>query len=505
MKRLLEIDEYLSFYTDSQASFAKVLWVQLRYPISLDPPTYHLLSHAIMQVVGNSPIGLRLPALFGFLLFQISLFYFLRRMGNERAAVLAMLLPLLTVTMFYGVQGRPYGLLLGLDGMALLCWQTATRAPSGQRRLPALAGLSVALVAAVTSHFFGLLILVPVCAGELWRTLKRKRVDWPVALSIAIGVASIAAVVPFQRAVSVYRAHYYGTDASWRIIPQAYAALIYPHHTLPLRQQHVFLAGLGIAALLVMVGLLWRLRPGQPPLAPSWELVALAAITLMPAFGFLLGHFVAHTADVRYTVPALFGVLSITGIVLEPLVKRKLLYWPLICAIVCGALFQEHRYLFGAQAAHDGLPTYFQLSPEVKAALNRDPSRRIYVQSLGDFYFNAYYEPDPALRGRFTLVYARERKIAWLGHDTNYITAVNMRQFTGFSMRPYSDVLAEPNPLVLNYIDGGDWMGHDLTARGIPQMPVGEMMRGRLIELRNDGEQPLVAAGFQQTSLPTAR
>ena len=486
--RLLEIDEYLSYYTDSVPTLSKVLWVQLHYPISLDPPTYHLLSHAMMQIVGNGPIGLRLPALFGFLLFQISLFSFLRRIAGERASALAMLLPLLTVTWFYGVQGRPYGLLLGLNGMALACWQAATHKAGGLGKNVALAGLSLSMAAAITSHFFGLLILAPVCAGELWRTFSRKHVDWAVAGALAVGVASIGAVIPFQRAVSVYRAHYYSTAVSWRIIPQAYAALIYPHHTLQLREQHLFLAGMGLLALALAAGLFWRFRTTTAPLAPSWELIALAAITFFPVFGFVVGRVVAHTADVRYMIPALFGIMAFMGIVLEPITRRPVVFWTLVLSAAVGAIYLEHGYLWGADAAREGLPAYFHLTPEVRAALERDPSRRIFIQSLGDFYFNTYYEPDPTLRGRFSLVYAQQPEIDWLGHDTNYITAINMKHFTDLSIRSYSDVLGASDPLVLNYVDGWDWMAHDLAARGLPANAIGPMMRGRLVELhRHEG------------------
>ena len=488
-RRLLEIDEYLSYYTDSQPTFGKVLWVQLHYPISLDPPTYHLLSHAMMCVVGFGAIGLRLPALFGFLLFQASLFLFLRRIAGGKASTLAMLLPLLTITFFYAVQGRPYGLLLGLNGMALACWQEATREPDGRWRQLALAGLALSLTGAVTSHFFGFLALVPVCAGEMVRIWKCGRMDNGVAAALSLGGLSIASVLPFQRAVAVYRAHYYSTEVSWRIIPQAYAALIYPHHNLTMRGQHIFLLGLVLAGMALATSLLWRLSMAEMPLAPPWELAALVTITLFPVFGYIVGRMVAHTADVRYMVPALFGLAVFAGIVLEPPARRTAAFCAMFAAVLCGSIYLEHGHLWGAQAARDGLPAYFQLSPEVKAALGRDPARRVYVQSLGDFYFNSYYEPDPALRGRFSLVYAQQPEIDWLRHDTNYITAINMQHFTDLSIRPYSELLAARDPLVLNYVDGWDWMAHDLRARGLPAKTIGPMMRGQLVELRMNHEQ----------------
>ena len=62
-------DEFLSFYSDGVSSLRQVVLVQLHYPISLDPPTYHLLSHLCMDVLGRNALALRVPALAGFLLF----------------------------------------------------------------------------------------------------------------------------------------------------------------------------------------------------------------------------------------------------------------------------------------------------------------------------------------------------------------------------------------------------------------------------------------------------
>ncbi|MFP5231223.1 MAG: hypothetical protein ACLGQX_01205, partial [Acidobacteriota bacterium] len=94
--RLLWNDEFLSFYSDGVASLKQVVLVQLHYPISLDPPTYHLLSHLCMDVLGRNAIALRLPALCGFLLFQLCLFFFVRRLAGERAAIVAMAAPICT-------------------------------------------------------------------------------------------------------------------------------------------------------------------------------------------------------------------------------------------------------------------------------------------------------------------------------------------------------------------------------------------------------------------------
>ena len=78
-------------------------------------------------------VAMRVPALLGFLLFQGGLFVFVRRMAGSRAAIVALLLPLVGTTYFYSVVGRPYALLLGLYAVSLACWQTARRRCGGDR------------------------------------------------------------------------------------------------------------------------------------------------------------------------------------------------------------------------------------------------------------------------------------------------------------------------------------------------------------------------------------
>src|SRR5271170_4536485 len=60
--KLLWQDEIFSLQTDRVATFAEVVRIQRSYPISLEAPLYHVLSHAAMAVLGPTAFALRLPA-----------------------------------------------------------------------------------------------------------------------------------------------------------------------------------------------------------------------------------------------------------------------------------------------------------------------------------------------------------------------------------------------------------------------------------------------------------
>src|ERR1017187_6806408 len=130
--KLMSQDEMYEFQTDSVGSVAELVQVQRTWPISLDPLLYHVLSHGAMRVFGVGAFAQRLPALKGFLLMQVCLFFFARNLAGERAGAVAAAFPVLTAPVFYSAGGRPYGLMLGLYALALLCWQVAIR-ESGNR------------------------------------------------------------------------------------------------------------------------------------------------------------------------------------------------------------------------------------------------------------------------------------------------------------------------------------------------------------------------------------
>jgi len=66
-----------------------------------------------MRLFGAGPFGIRLPSLLGYLMMQVCLYIFVRRIAPERAAVFALAFPALNTTLIYASEGRPYALMLG--------------------------------------------------------------------------------------------------------------------------------------------------------------------------------------------------------------------------------------------------------------------------------------------------------------------------------------------------------------------------------------------------------
>jgi len=484
--RLMWNDEFLSFYSDGVATFKQVILVQLHYPISLDPPTYHLLSHLCMDILGRNAIALRLPALAGFLLFQLCLFFFVRRLAGSRSAIIAMAVPLLTASFRYSVEGRPYGLLLGLYALSLLCWQIATLddPPTPRSRILPLTGLTLSIALAITSHYFGVLILIPVSLGELSRIITRKRLDFGVITALALGLASVVLILPFQHALMVYRQHYYITGVNIRNISQGYRELFLRYTTWPMSLQKLAAALMVVLALTLAYAGYQRFKR-RPATEHAYIWVALFSMALLPFFGYLFGRFVTHTMEVRYVIAALIAFAATFCIVLERKLRSNAFYYSTLTLITAAAVAINTYNILQERRASLSILATLHPSPALATALAANPTAPLYEQSLGNFFVDSYYTPDPALRARITLLYNPQREISYLKHDTYSIAASNLQHFTTLPTVNYDQLIAEPSPhLLIQWQDGWNWTDKAAVSEQATVTSLGPAFGGQAVSVQ---------------------
>jgi hypothetical protein len=132
---------------------------------------------------------------------------FVARRTNAVYGLMAMLLPSLTVAYYYASEARGYAFVLAFGAIALVCWQLAAE---GVRRRIALVGLAVALALATSSHYYAILLLVPLALGELTRTLAGRRVDPAVWVAFCFALLPFAAFIQLVRASHGYAAGFWG-------------------------------------------------------------------------------------------------------------------------------------------------------------------------------------------------------------------------------------------------------------------------------------------------------
>jgi 4-amino-4-deoxy-L-arabinose transferase-like glycosyltransferase len=532
--KLLSQDEFFVLQTDSVSSVHELIHIQRSFPISLDPLVFHLLAHAATKVFGPRALALRLPSIFGFLLMQICIFFATRRIAGPRAGLIAMAFPALTATLFYAPEARPYGLLLGLYALAFLCWQTATRhttfdlssRPEAHRagaekrgprrarlagvqrpavgpteisnptpRTGALILLALAIALALNTHYFGVLILVPIFLAELARTLLRRTLDLPMAAAILIGCAGIVFVLPFQHAAGEFRKHYYNAGAiSLRAITQAYRSLFVSYTTQPLAVQRLEAVLLSLFAIALILISIRRIRSAEIAL-PRPELVFLLALVALPLFGVLLAMFVTHSIEVRYVLSAIIAVAIFFAIAVEPLLRgsqlrTRISAHTLTALLAFGILLAGFIRIRDEQQQSSATLAQLVLTPALKSQLLSLPDSHLYIQDMGHFEVASFYEPDPEVRQRMALLYSRDEELKYDLHDTASLTAEHMQHFTGFTIVPFTQLKSAPGGhMLVLYHSGWDWTDQALAANKARITPLGSAMGGDIVQVQLRHEQ----------------
>jgi len=482
--KLFSQDEMYEFQTDSVGSLRDLAHIQRTWPISLDPMLYHGLSHVAMRMFGAAAFAQRLPALLGFLLMQVCLFFFVRSLAGERAAAVAATFPALTASLYYSAEGRPYGLLLGLYALALLCWFAAVQ-EQGHPRLRYLAGLAIAIAATLNTHYFGVLLLLPLCAAELWRTVQRRRMDWPVLASIAFGACCIVLTRPYMKAASVFRTHYYNEGGvGLHDITRAYRSMIVNYTTLPMTAQRIWAVVLVIFAAALVFGCLrvWR-SPVSRIDSAAW--ILLLVLASLPFAGYLMARLVTHSIEVRYVLGALVAISALIAIAVARWLESDLVFSVTMAfmglALLIGGAVRVH-----AERARsvERLAT-LSLPEEARMFLRLHPDRRLYVQNMGTFEEDRYYTPDADVKARMTLVYSATEELRWNRHDTMALTAMHLQHFASLPIEPYEQLRARGgDQLFILRHTGWDWTDQAFAADGA---------RVRILSHAFDGDIALVS------------
>jgi hypothetical protein len=481
--RLIWGDEFFVLWTDGVPSISQVVHIQRTFPISLDPLAYHALAHVAIRLFGPGAFALRLLSLLGFFLMQICLFVFVRRIAGERAGIFALAFPTLTGTFYYAVDGRPYGLLLGLFALAMVSWQAAARHES--KRTVALVTLAAAIALALNTHYFGVLLLVPLGAAECFRSFQRRRLDLPVLASIGAGAAGILGVLPFLKAAAEFGANYYsqGHIDPWKIG----SAFVETLTGIPLsdRGEAILLVFLVIASCFVLWSCVRQARGGTVQL-PASEAVLLLALGALPFLGFLLARLGSHVFEVRYVLGAVVGITALVAIGLSPLFRRQRAWNDALLLLFSAVAVSCVAHVALAQIQSRAVLSALNLSPEIKAAILASPDKQLYIQHLGLFEFASCYEPDPDLRSRMTLVYSKDQEIHWGHMDMASLIALHMRNFTSFHIVPYESLTTQPGDRIFVNYRGLYWSWTDqaFAAAHAKVTLIGKGFEGDVVSVR---------------------
>ena len=301
--RLLWHDELFTLYGALMPP--RVLWGALSSGFDLQPPLGFLLTRLAIETLGEGLVATRLPALIGVVVGSVAVGLFVRREAGLVAGTVALLVPSVTAAYDYAYEARPYGALFGASALALLAWQAAGE---GRRRGIAALGLAAALAAAVSLHYYGAVLVLPLAAGEIARWCRQRRPNAPVWLALGAGVLPLVAFAPLMGAAAEY-GDLFWTRASPAQIPYTYRYFLIPV-ALPM-----------LVFLLAMTSLsAWGKARGwhrRPPVPSTAALIATVSLLALPAAGVLLGAVVGGYRH-RYVIASTVGVAAAAGMVVRP-------------------------------------------------------------------------------------------------------------------------------------------------------------------------------------------
>lgn len=399
-------DEIFTLYIARQPAIADI-WRSLEAGVDLNPPLYHVAVHGAVALLGPTALATRLPALLGFVVASASLYAFARRHAEPPVALFAALVPSLTGAYMYAYEGRPYGLVLGFAALALLCWQ---RRDGGSRRWAAPTLCGVAVAAAAYTHYYGILLLVPLACGELARVVIRRRIDWPMWVALGGAAASVIGVLPLVSGARRFAATFWSRPSASDLIG-FYDLLLEPLSL-------VLLAAASILTVLTHgAPRTGRESSWLPQTAGGWnlpvdEMIAALALLAIPAIGYLLGVLVTGAFHERYVLYAVLGfaVLASAWVRALPLSRLQATGFIVVCLFAFAAR-QGTGVLAWIRGPQDPLVQHRALLEQAS------PDRPLVVSHALVFLPVAHYST-PSVGRRLTYLVRPPAVVQRLGVDT---------------------------------------------------------------------------------------
>ena len=435
-------DEGFTYYTASVGSVGRILHVQMTSPVGIEPPLYHILAHAFLVVFPHHHKVIRIPAAIGFLILVLCTFFFLKRLGGVKLAAIATALLLASQTLYYASEGRPYGVTLGMWGASLLFWQIARHST---RWLP-LAGLSVAVAIAINTHYFAILMPIPIVIAELVSFRRRGAHSLRVLSAIAIGYAAMMLWLPFLKAASRYSEHYYASFKMSDLV-SAYRYLL---SWLPISK--LISHSISVPLLLfALAGLFILIRRGvfrDSERTAEWAALCISCI--VPFFGAALAYKSHTILWPRYVLYAVTGFCALAAVGIGALVREtRALYAALIVilALACAqevSAIRENR--IGATREVQPLPP---ISPDQTVVIS-DAIKLMGMESEDE-------NPSP----RLAYVYDREEEMKYFHSESTTREILNAAQIVALPVYDSDSFLKSHSTFVVAaWRDYDSWWFH---------------------------------------------
>jgi len=455
--KLLWNDELFTLYIARLPTYADI-WSFLASGVEQLPPTFHILARLCVKLFGVNPWALRLPEILGVGVMSLCLFVVVSRRSSAAYGLVAMLLPLVTHVLYYATEARPYGLVLGCAALSLLCWQSVA---SEHRRVLSLLGLTGSLAAALASHYYAVFILMPLAAGEIARTVVRRRLDPSVWLAFALATLPLWVFLPLIQSGRRVGATFWAR-------PRWFHMVTFYQDLLGLTASGGIFLFLGILVLLTTYALV-RSSIGAEPKhratsrIPMHEVVAALGYLAVPALAVLLAKVATGAFTNRYALGAVLGLALIIPWGAYLILDGRATLGIALAAVLL-SWFVAKDGIEPAVNARRALATFQDTLAFLRGAAPADAP--LVIASPHLFLQLSYYAPPP-LASRLVYLTDTAASMRYFETDTVELGLQEFRRWTPMSIEDYPSYVREHRRFLL-YGDTGAWVWllPDLVATG---------------------------------------
>lgn len=453
-------DELFTLHTAQQAGTAEITKAILD-GCDGAPPLYDLIVHAILPVVRNDALAVRLPSSLAFCAMLLCLLAFCRRRLTAAYSMAAVLL-VCNVCLSYSAEGRCYGAVLGCSAGALLCWQSVIE---GRRRILTIPLLALCVALMTALHYYSIFFLGPLFLAEMARWKTSRKLDWgvlvaavPVLLVLGLHHPFIVAAAPFQK--------HFWSPAVWQRLP----AFFYKSHEGRLNFC-VFPAGL-LAIFSVISD--DRHKNHSIQISPVWT--GVGAFSLMPLCVYILSIYTTHAFVSRYVIWAVPGIAVLLVALFCKVVRAQAAVGVgLLGLMVTITALSEARYLHMHPVLLDG-----EAMRQALASLP-DDSEPIVVGDAHMFMELSYYET-PRLRDRLICPVSADLDLRYFGFDTDALLMTALSHHSNLQIVDYDAVLAT-HPRFILAARQKDYLPWYLVTAGYRVVPINSSMPPLLYEV----------------------
>ncbi len=409
-RKLLWYDEILTLYISRLPDFSSVVDA-LKNGVEFNLPFFYAWVRFSEIFFGNDLLSIRMPSIIGFGLLSLCLYRFVSIRTTVMGGVVASLFPLVTGALYYSYEARPYGIVLGLAGLALICWQSAVD-PLAKRRFWWLVGLTLSLMCATLTHGYGLIIFAPLVFGEIVRSYTLKKVN--TAVWVAFAIASVTMLEPFWM---------------MRIVKLLMPPTFFPPRFMMVPESYLAHLGLGTFVILLAFVLFLSkalyagpLRAGQLSLSGlhKHELAACLGFIAVPFLIYLLSVVTGTQLIARYSLTCVLGFSALIGVFVSGNTVLSFIFTVLLTTLIAGdfLIFQSKDTVHqpGSWLEMDTnklkYVEHFKIMEDAPDKLSP-----IVLFGSWDFASQFYYAP-PALHQRLTVLYWDKQDVnirAYLG------------------------------------------------------------------------------------------